>query len=481
MVSGAKNVGAATRATNKATPPAANPPAANPPQANPPAVHTNVTVLVMDTFPPTILEPSSDAIEASFPHKTLTKIEGEPTYEEFDLLREESFRNALSSKSPFGGGNHGHKGACTAPPTYIIETGGAAWNVPATQGIFPLFPAGATDHEKRVIIAEFVRDETGIKTAEATINLLRNQMLEAVPEAYYMELYDDVFRYDRVSPAAFLDHILTCYADLDDETLEKNKKKFDEPPDMSMPIDVYFRKQERCMKIAADGSVPISENEMVQKLQIHMGQSGMVNSGYTKWKRKAKVDRKWAPGKTFFRKALKEAGVITTLSGDGDFSANALVTNTQEAVRTEMVEQMGEAFDNLAMAATVKQETMDSMIKTIADLTAANTTLTKANLSLTQQLQKCQSTGNKGNRNSWGKGGDAGAGTSTKEEFPPWTDPAAYCHTCGYKLRKGHTSATCPKAKDHPGHKKEATRNNPMGGSLKDAGWGKSPNGTERQ
>ena len=194
MVAGAANVGAAARAATAGN---AAPPAA-----------TNFTVSVMDTYVPVIVEPSADAIEAKFPHKTLTKIEGEPTYNDFHLLREESFRNALSSKSPFGGGNHGHKGACTTPITYTIETGGAAWNVPATQGVFPTFPPGATDDEKRIVIAEFVRDETGIKTADVTINLLRNQLLEAVDEEYYMELYDDIFCCDRVSSSAFLDHIL---------------------------------------------------------------------------------------------------------------------------------------------------------------------------------------------------------------------------------------------------------------------------------
>ena len=82
--------------------------------------------------------------------------------------------------------------------------------------------------------------------------------------------------------------ILTCCCtDLDDKTLEKNKKEFDEPPDMLKPLDVYFRKQERCMKIATDSDIPINEGKMILKLQIHMGQSGMVNRAYTNWKRKA--------------------------------------------------------------------------------------------------------------------------------------------------------------------------------------------------
>ena len=439
---------------------------------------------VMDSFVPTIPEPSTDAIEAKFPHKTLTKIEGQPTYSDFFTLREELYRNALSSKSPFSGGNHGHLGACMDIVTYTIKTGGAAWTIPVSGGMFPNFPARADDDEKKRIIAEFVRDESGIKIAEATINLLRNQLLEAVDEDYYMELYDSVYRYDRINPIDFLEHILKYYAVIDDDVLERNKNEFDEPPDMSLPIDVYYRKQERCRQLAADGQVPISEADMVLKLQVHMGQSGIVNGAYTKWKRKPSADRGWAPGKIYFRLAIKEAGNITKLSGEKDFTANSLTqqkSNTQEAVREEMINQMSEAFDNLAMAATAKQETMESMIKSIADLTDANARLTKANQTLTQQLQKAlaQKSGGRGG----GRGGGGGGGTNNQQEktWPPWTDPGAYCHTCGYKLRHGHTSATCPKAKNHPGHKKDATRANPMGGSLKDAGWGNKPDGTERQ
>ena len=75
---------------------------------NPPAPQTYVTVSVMDSFVPTISEPATDAIEAKFPHKTLTKVEGQPTYVHVFLLREELYCNALSSKCLFKGGKHGH-------------------------------------------------------------------------------------------------------------------------------------------------------------------------------------------------------------------------------------------------------------------------------------------------------------------------------------------------------------------------------------
>ena len=105
-----------------------------------------------------------------------------------------------------------------------------------------------------------------------------------------------------------------------------------------------------------------------------MGQTGQINLSYTKWKRKAAADRKWTTGKAFFRTAIKEAGVIGKLQGDNDFQANSITkkNKTTDNVRDEMVEQMGEAFDNLAMAVTAKNDTIESMVKSISDLITAN-------------------------------------------------------------------------------------------------------------
>jgi len=61
----------------------------------------NVTISVMDSFIPTILEVSADDIDTKFPHKVLTKIEGQPTCAGFFKLLEEIYQNALTSKSPF--------------------------------------------------------------------------------------------------------------------------------------------------------------------------------------------------------------------------------------------------------------------------------------------------------------------------------------------------------------------------------------------
>ena len=54
-------------------------------------------------------------------------------------------------------------------------------------------------------------------------------------------------------------------------------------------------------------------------------------------------------------------------------------------------------------------------------------------------------------------------------------DPKNYCWSHGYKLAHIHTSAACTNKKE--GHKSEATRRNPMGGSTWNSGYGNAPNG----
>ena len=70
----------------------------------PPTIQ-QVHVSVMDTLIPQVPEVSAEDIAARFKTTTLTKIEGEPTYNEMDDIRDELYRNAMAIKSPFRGGN----------------------------------------------------------------------------------------------------------------------------------------------------------------------------------------------------------------------------------------------------------------------------------------------------------------------------------------------------------------------------------------
>ena len=60
----------------------------------------------------------------------------------------------------------------------------------------------------------------------------------------------------------------------------------------------------------------------------------------------------------------------------------------EDKIRVEIVDKLGELFDTLALAETVKSDTIDALEESISDLTKANITLTKANVDLAATNKK---------------------------------------------------------------------------------------------
>ena len=166
----------------------ANPPARAPAPAPAPIVNVN-KISAIDSFVPTIPRVNEDDLTTQMPHSRLTKLEDEPTYEQFYIVREELYRNALAIESTLGGGDSGHLGVAMDGAAFTTLTG-ETWSMPAKQGIFPTFPTGATDDDKKRIIAEFIRDEYARRLAEAVRKILKKELLDYVNEEYVMKLED---------------------------------------------------------------------------------------------------------------------------------------------------------------------------------------------------------------------------------------------------------------------------------------------------
>ena len=97
---------------------------------------------------------------------------------------------------------------------------------------------------------------------------------------------------------------------------------------------------------------------MIMQVQTHLGATGLVNTKYLVWKKKAAADYKWAPAKKYFRAAISNVEELKNLTtGEAGLTANTAVANksTEQQVREEMAEKLGESFDTLEMAATAKK------------------------------------------------------------------------------------------------------------------------------
>ena len=120
------------------------------------------------------------------------------------------------------------------------------------------------------------------------------------------------------------------------------------------------------------------------------------------------ADRTWTEAKRFVRKALGDAEEINKLTtGEAGLTANSSVTKkreeTKEKVREEMQYQLGKAFDSLAMTARAKNETIDNLVSSVAELTATNAKQNSQIIKMTEDLKKALSANTNTNSN-WHRG-----------------------------------------------------------------------------
>ena len=235
------------------------------------------------------------------------------------------------------------------------------------------------------------KTETDILIVETAEELLKGQFMEAVEECYFKELRQGYSEYDNRSLYDLIKHVKDKYATLDDHVLEDIMTVFAEPPDLAMPIDVYYAKQEECQRQAEASEDPIRDSDMVRMLQKHMGDSGTLTKKKIKFDKKPRADRTWANGKEFYREALEDIEEAAKCAGTKEFLANsATAPESRESVvnevRSEMAEKMGESFDALAMAAEASKATYEEQAHTIATLTASNAELTATVKKLTNMI-----------------------------------------------------------------------------------------------
>jgi hypothetical protein len=84
-----------------------------------------------------------DELIAGFPHSSLPKVTGEPTFEDLKLIRRLLNTNAMSVSSYVGGGSHGHLGIIMTNEEYF-SIAANVFPIPDNPGALPEVVVGMT-------------------------------------------------------------------------------------------------------------------------------------------------------------------------------------------------------------------------------------------------------------------------------------------------------------------------------------------------
>jgi hypothetical protein len=384
-------------------------------------------------------------VVASFPHPVLPTVQGEPDYQTIHATRKFLQSNSRAIDTHLGGGTLGHLGLIISDASYamIAPTTAAAptlWATPQAPG---RAPANTDGTSAQISAARHIWEEDvqTYQTCTSVQQALKKQIISVFEQMYLDILNDNMVGYANISARDMLDHLFEADDNITAVDLEINFEHMRRAWDPQQPVESLFKQIQDCADYSEAGGVLIGHPQQINIGYAKIFATGHFMSACRRWNEKHAIEKTWTQFKSHFAAAHRQHKQMQGESAAtaGYHSANAASSHTED----QMAESTIGALANLATATAADRGV-------VAALTQANARLVKQLEDNSNELQELKALIKKERSEKRGQ-----------RSLNP--SPSNYCWTHGYKVGSTHTSLTCKLPK--PGHKKEATRADNMGGS----------------
>jgi hypothetical protein len=384
---------------------------------------------------------------------TFPPISQQPTDDDLTALREVLYPLLLDI--PYDEDGQHNLIGIIEPTLAYAATWGAEFPVPPRPPAYPAIPDDASAvvrarHEATHAI--LLRDYASYEAAErATAKFIR----DAVDELWYRDLRHPRSFYTNVTAKQLLDHLDANCGGLHPSELVNLPTEMLGYYAEADGIPEYINMLEEAQRKLARANLPMSDDQLLAIASTAILASDHYPRPTDAWEALPRIHRTWTAWKAHYREAhlaRKRQLLATQHATTQHSSAHATAAIADDSADLTMA-KLDTYLDNLALAATSDRTTLQQLLDANTSLTANVTALTTSLTSLTAAYTTLASN----------KPTPVPLGT----QHPKRTsllDPNGYCWTHGYRVKIGHTSATCNTRAE--GHQVTATRRNPMGGST---------------
>jgi hypothetical protein len=239
------------------------------------------------------MESTSDGLIAGFPHSSLLKVAGEPTFEDLTVIWRLLNTNAMSVASYEGGGSRGHLGIIMNNEEYFAIAVDV-FPVPANHGPTAAAVAGMT----AAVIAETTRlHREGTQVYHTYHNVdqaIKKLLIEAFDDAYLNALSDEIVGYANCTSLQILTHILIYYAMIAPTELTQNYERLNTPYDPNQPIDTLFKQIQDTRAFVVAGGQPYGAVMIVNVAYTLVFNTGLYPDACRAWQSRAIAANTWA-------------------------------------------------------------------------------------------------------------------------------------------------------------------------------------------
>jgi hypothetical protein len=381
----------------------------------------------------------------SFSHPVLPTVQGELDYQTIHATRKFLQANSRAIDTHLGGGTLGHLGLIISDASYVMiapttAAGPTLWTTSQAPGRDPANTDG-TAAQIRATRHIWEEDVQTYRTCTSVQQALKNHIISVFEPMYLDILNDNMVGYANISSIYMLDHLFETYGNITVVDLEINFKNMRQAWDPQQPVESLSKQIKDCADYSEAGGVLIGHPQHIKVGYAKIFATGHFMSACRWWNEKNAIEKTWTQFKSHFAAAHRQHKQIQGESAAtaGYHSANAAVTHNED----QMAETTIGALANLATALAADRGVVAALTQVIARLAKqlednSNELRELKALLKKERTEKCG-----------------------QHSFN--SSPSNYCWTHGHKVGSTPTSLTCILPK--PGHKKEATRADNMGGS----------------
>jgi hypothetical protein len=231
-----------------------------------------------------------DKLIAGFPHSSLPKVTGEPTFEDLKVIQRLLNTNAMSVTSYKGGGRHGHLGIIMTNEEYFTIAVDVFY-VPNNPGPSAAVVTGMT----AAVIVETTRlqrEATQVyRTYHNVDQAIKKLIIESFDDAYLNALSDKIVGYANCTSLQLLTHLLTYYAVIAPTELTQNYERLNTPYDPNQPIEMLFQQIQETQAFAVAGGQPYGDAMIVNVAYTLVFNTGLFPDACRAWRLQEKHGR----------------------------------------------------------------------------------------------------------------------------------------------------------------------------------------------
>ena len=357
------------------------------------------------------------------------------------------------SHSTLGGGAHGLSGLLLTNAKYLRDTT-HNWVDPIFPGQVPNMAGATTTAGREAITAQHSADVKQYNNAVVASASIRKIVSECIEDTYLQALKKPITGLSSISIRDIFLSLFKQHGKITSARVTTAIEEAQTPWDPATPIQILINKIQKAEDLSIAAEEPLSDKMMVRFGYEQVLRSAAFQDSMKAWRRKPSTDKTWILFKQFMIEEYDDY-LEDMVAGDANpYQASLLYTDETLTTLTGIAENLTTDRAKLTEMGvanlTIKTENA-ALKETVQKLTEKINSLFQKYGALETRVARCEGK----------KTSTRPSPAATSPTVNPYTRKAKYCFTCG--LQPWHSSDKCKLGA--PGHKKDATFANKLGGN----------------